>query len=893
MVDNQLSTVDRIRESTAVITKPKLKSNLKNKSILVINKEHTNKDINQSQNTNNDHQSKQVRFENVHDSNTVVTCTGQIQGSVKVKGQQVAELARDSKGVVYQESVENARDPIGKQGAAGVIKGCEKVRNQNSAGGLRAAEETNEQKCRLGDSDVKVNIIHKVDKVKENSSMINQKACMKSVIAPDNQINEKKHVEPVKVVHQSKTSKPNHVDPRPIRHLVRNVTGVDMPGEKGYEQINLPVVDMSGEKSREQINPPIVNRSGRKDHEQTSKPVVDMSGERGPDRTGVLRVDASSKKGHEPDNAVNVEQSQGKGLENTSIQSSYDGWGDYDDYCSVSSLQENNMYIINRVRAVSMRAPIQLYEQNLKAVIDTGAEVTVISKRVFDNLPVGNRPTVERADHGLVVAEKDKKMGSHGMAKVTFSIGDKLYTWPMYIADIYDDLLLGADFLDYNDVMVSLRRGLYMGNRWIQCMTDRKRNGVNQVVTCDQVVIPAEHEMTLLGRIEGDYISNTQATIMLEPVDMGSDPSSSVMIGRVLVDTSRDSIPIKCVNVGKEPLVIDSGQVLGELKEVEELVEIPEILDEGNHSANVVEMVRPEVEVIRQVLENPNNLKEIMSPQAPDTWHHHQGMETSTQYKTNQNHANIRNVETNQIRENINVPAIVPDFLCDLYKRSCEKIEQPGARSVLAQLLSRREKAFAIDKNDLGRCALIKHKINTGLASPVRAALRRTPPSFEGEETKHLKQQLDSGVLIPSKSPWASAVVLVRKKNGEVRWCGDYRPLNARTVPDAHPLPRVDMCMDALATAKLLTTLDLQSGYWNLELDEERMRLKIENEQRQKENVKKIEEQIKEEEAEKKKLEEERKKKENRRGEEKERKWRRREKRRGRKKSIRKRRKER
>ncbi len=190
MVDNQLSTVDRVRKSTAVITKPKVKSNLKNKSILVINKEHTNKDINQSQNTNNDHQSKQVRFENVHDSNTVVTCTGQMQGSVKVKGQRVAELARDSNGVVYQESVENARDPVGKQGAAGFIRGCKKVRNRNSAGGVSAAEETNEQKCKMNDGDV--NITHKGEKRKENSSMINQKACMKSVIAPDKQINEKK-----------------------------------------------------------------------------------------------------------------------------------------------------------------------------------------------------------------------------------------------------------------------------------------------------------------------------------------------------------------------------------------------------------------------------------------------------------------------------------------------------------------------------------------------------------------------------------------------------------------------------------------------------------------------------------------------------------------------------
>ncbi len=86
---------------------------------------------------------------------------------------------------------------------------------------------------------------------------------------------------------------------------------------------------------------------------------------------------------------------------------------------------------------------------------------------------------------------------------------------------------------------------------------------------------------------------------------------------------------------------------------------------------------------------------------------------------------------------------------------------------------------------------------------------------------KHLKAQLDAGVLVSSKMPWASAVVIVRKANGEVRWCSDYRLANDRTIPDAHPLPRIDMCMDCLSLAKLFSTIDLQSGYWQMQLDED------------------------------------------------------------------------
>ena len=114
----------------------------------------------------------------------------------------------------------------------------------------------------------------------------------------------------------------------------------------------------------------------------------------------------------------------------------------------------------------------------------------------------------------------------------------------------------------------------------------------------------------------------------------------------------------------------------------------------------------------------------------------------------------------------------------------------------------------------------IKHEINTGLATPIRQAMRRTPKGFEGEEERYLKEQLEAGVVVPSNSPWSSPVCLVRKKDGTVRWCVDYRKLNDVTAKDAYPLPRIDSCLDCLAKAKLFSTLDMQSGYWQLELAE-------------------------------------------------------------------------
>ena len=83
-----------------------------------------------------------------------------------------------------------------------------------------------------------------------------------------------------------------------------------------------------------------------------------------------------------------------------------------------------------------------------------------------------------------------------------------------------------------------------------------------------------------------------------------------------------------------------------------------------------------------------------------------------------------------------------------------------------------------------------------------------------------VQQMLSSNVIRPSNSPWASPVVMVRKKDLSLRFCVDFRQLNTTTVKDAHPLPRIDDLLDALHGARWLSTLDLKSGYWQVPITE-------------------------------------------------------------------------
>lgn len=138
-----------------------------------------------------------------------------------------------------------------------------------------------------------------------------------------------------------------------------------------------------------------------------------------------------------------------------------------------------------------------------------------------------------------------------------------------------------------------------------------------------------------------------------------------------------------------------------------------------------------------------------------------------------------------------------------------------------AEVLLQNSDAFAENKSDLGSCSVVSHKINTAGAKPIRQPLRRTPLGFEGEEEKYLKDQIDNGVVKPSKSSWASPVCLVRKKDGSVRWCIDFRRLNNCTIKDAYPLPKISMYLDCLAEASIFSVMDLQASYWQLEVASE------------------------------------------------------------------------
>ena len=459
-------------------------------------------------------------------------------------------------------------------------------------------------------------------------------------------------------------------------------------------------------------------------------------------------------------------------------------------------LSYSSHVFVQNVRAVSIKAPIQISGRPISAIIDTGAEVTVLSHKVFEQIPSTDKPEIRKTGRSLVVAEDGKQMDSPGVAEICFQIHDSMYKWPMYIAPIGDEMLLGADFLHHYGANVDFRHGMNLEGHWIDCRIERHAGEVNRVLMSESVTIPSGHEMVILASSTGPM----QGVGIFEP---SATPDESVLCARVLVAAENPYILLRCLNQTSEPICLRQGAELGTIEEVDDILFTLE--EPGNprpcsHSS-VPEVLEEALAVNAVYLESTEPL--VLPPEE----------------EANLNDSITVQSDQEESQETEEVVSL-PEHLVELYTKSSCKIDDQVARRNLADLLCKHREVFAKTKTELGVCKVVKHKINTSFAAPVRQPMRPVPKGFEKEELSHLQEQIQAGVVVPSKSPWASPVVLVRKKDGSVRWCVDFRRVNELSVKDAYPLPRIDMCLDCLAEAKLFSTLDLQSGYWQLKMDE-------------------------------------------------------------------------
>lgn len=138
---------------------------------------------------------------------------------------------------------------------------------------------------------------------------------------------------------------------------------------------------------------------------------------------------------------------------------------------------------------------------------------------------------------------------------------------------------------------------------------------------------------------------------------------------------------------------------------------------------------------------------------------------------------------------------------------------------LLKTVLRRNADIFARSSTDLGSTNVTTHRIDTGDSMPIKQQPRRVPIHKQKIIREKVQEMLDKGIIEPSTGSWSSPIVLATKKDGSMRFCIDYRKLNEATRKDAYPLPRIEDNLDTLRGAQWFSTLDLISGYWQVEMD--------------------------------------------------------------------------
>uniref|UniRef100_A0A8R1ELE8 Reverse transcriptase n=1 Tax=Caenorhabditis japonica TaxID=281687 RepID=A0A8R1ELE8_CAEJA len=128
---------------------------------------------------------------------------------------------------------------------------------------------------------------------------------------------------------------------------------------------------------------------------------------------------------------------------------------------------------------------------------------------------------------------------------------------------------------------------------------------------------------------------------------------------------------------------------------------------------------------------------------------------------------------------------------------------------------------FAIEDNELTQTNMTECAIELEKEEPIRQKCRPVPLALQEKVRGMLKDMEERCVIKKCRSPWASPVVLVKKKDGSIRMCVDYRKLNAVIKLNAHPLPHIESTLQALRGKKWFTTLDLMAGYWQIPMEEE------------------------------------------------------------------------
>ena len=392
--------------------------------------------------------------------------------------------------------------------------------------------------------------------------------------------------------------------------------------------------------------------------------------------------------------------------------------------------------------------------RELPCLLDTGSDVSVLPSFVVD---VGK---IRSATRGLMVAD-GSTIPILGTTVASFTTDSYKSRFKALVSEHVHEVMLGIDFLTQNKASWDFAgfKVSFRGRPHSLVDDPSPRQWVRRVKVVSDVQVPARTQMNLSCQVELKTVSD----VFKDTGCWGTSPAvlgpSLYLAGTLLPADRYLDVPVRVMNVGMEPRTVKAGTVVGEL----------ESFVVGSPPASAV------------------GPRSHSNPAYPPTFGRY-------------------------VPPRVRATAPEPDLVEELVGHVDDAAPE-SAVSGLRDLLTQYQDVFSKSEYDLGCTSVVTHRIETENARPVRQQLRRYPPAHLEAISKHVDNLLQQKVIEPATSPWASNIVLVRKKDNSYRCCIDYRGLNNVTVKDRYPLPRVDSCLEAMTGACWFSSIDLRASY--------------------------------------------------------------------------------
>ena len=413
---------------------------------------------------------------------------------------------------------------------------------------------------------------------------------------------------------------------------------------------------------------------------------------------------------------------------------------------------------LTAVGSTGIYLPVEMCGVHAEWLLDTGCNVTLLPEEMYHQIPKLNRPQLRPHSSTLRVAD-GSPLTVLGEATFPLAVGGMRYEHTVIVARSLAGGIIGMDFMSVNNVCINLKKGtVSCQGKNIPATIKGYEERCCRIMVTETTTIRAGHRMLIEGKTSRQV---PKGNWLIEPLSRTPD-DKPLMVAKALVKGEGTKVPLEVMNPTEQDIVLYKNT--------------------------------------NTALLQPVQLVTSLQP-------------TTVKQKTKRSHKQSQKV--NHIGKSSLKPELEKlnrDIQCHLSAEESKAVRD---------LLFKHQSAFQCEGEPLGRTEIVKHDINTSTSQPIKQKARRFPIHQRGEGERIVQEMLESDVIEPSTSPWASPVVLVKKKDGSTRFCIDYRKLNSVTIKDAYPLPRIDESLDALTGAQYFSTLDLASGYWQVGMTEE------------------------------------------------------------------------